>query len=210
MNALWFTLLTTAFLTVGSPKAFGLVRLGVDGGVSLATLSYGTSTGVAVTSPYGTRTGLMAGGILEWGFNDYVSLQLEGNYIQKGATVPNVSNGVTLITSQYDYFEVPLFLKFTADLPLIKPFIAAGPYLAFSVNAQTSNSSTGLSTPLTNYSSTDFGVSGMVGAEFALTPVISFLVDLRYDLGFTDLDSTAITTIRSRSFIIAGGLLIGI
>jgi len=198
------TLMIVGVFAVTSSDAWGLIRIGAEGGLSMASLSSNTTT------IYSTRTGLLAGGILEIGFNDFVSIQIEGNYVQKGSTTGIAIPPSTAVpTLQYDYFAVPVYLKFTADLPVIKPFIGIGPYLAFSINAQ-SVSATGFATTLTTAPGTDFGVSGILGAEFPVAPVVSLFVDLRYDMGFTDLDPTALTTVRTRAFIIGAGVFIGI
>ncbi len=207
----WIGKLTIlSVFVLGSSSAMATLRLGIDGALSMATLSTNT------TVNYTSRTGFMAGGLVEVGFNDFFSLQLEANYVQRGAKVLLTAGAATPInTLQYDYIAVPLYLKLAADFPVVRPFVAVGPYLGFNISAQSvpysapGSTTTTIATPITNAPSIDFGASGMIGAEFSLTPAVGLFVDLRYDWGFTDLDPSLINNYNTRTLLIGAGILVG-
>jgi hypothetical protein len=85
-----------------------------------------------------------------------------------------------------DYIEVPLLLKIKIPLPVIQPFIFAGPTVGFKLNEKlTSN---GTEVPLTEalLKNNDYGA--IFGAGLNLGR--NFMVDVRYSLGMQKVIST--------------------
>jgi len=91
-----------------SSDAFALFRLGADGGVSISTLT--SSTG---GTSYSSNTGLWGGPFFELGDNGW-AIQPECDYIQKGAAPYSSLETTTLVLN---YFEIPVYFKYTFDLP---------------------------------------------------------------------------------------------
>ncbi len=194
------------FLSFQSNPAFALLRLGIEGGLSMAKIDVGPTS----TTTYNNRTGLSAGALLEIGFGNW-SVNGEALYIQKGAVSPGIIPTVDT-TYKFDYFEIPVTLKYTFGTPIVKPFIFAGGYFGFRAKAE---SQVGTNTPTdlsTGYKSSDMGLTFGGGLEIAFTPATSIFANGRYDLGLTNiLDSpTTTTTIKNKAVVLMVGLIFGI
>lgn len=183
-----------------SVNSFALVRLGLQGGISSSNVS---AEPAATTN---SRSGLALGAALELGLGTDLNLQIEGLYLAKGYVVP--AGVLPETTVKTDYFEVPILLKYTIDLLLLKPYLMFGPYFGFKSKAVASNAVG--DTDLTTIKSTDFGLSFGGGLELALTPMTGFFATVRYDLGLTNITDTAGNSAKTKALLIVGGLLFGI
>lgn len=153
---------------------------GVKGGVDFAKLSYSNSGGSISSS---STTGFVIGGYATFEMSSGIMLQPELLYVQKGS---ESSFGSSTTTTNLDYIEIPVLAKysFSAGSSSFKPYAAAGPYLAFNMNAETEGG--GQTTDISdNVKGTDFGLAGEVGANIS-----GFNIGLRYDLGLTDIDDS--------------------
>jgi len=147
------------------------LSLGVKAGVTIATF-HGDDAG----NPE-NRTGFTAGAqaVLHTFLFD---LQVEGLYVQKGAK--DTQNGVE-VTDKYDYFEVPVLLRKNLPGIIIKPYLLAGPALAFNTGAKVAGGGHELDVK-DSVKDTDVGL--VVGAGIANTRNHVF-VEARYTLGMT-------------------------
>lgn len=180
-----------------APLFAGPVGLGIRGGGVLSSV-----TGLPSYASYlhtDFVPGFGAGAFLEFGLNDFLSLQPEAGYIRKGFS-ENIS-GIYVIdpygnivgsadgtyTLHFDYLEFPLLVKAHKSLgPGVSGSLCMGPSLGILLGASEDYSSSSFgsgSAPVTGFSSTDF--SWMFGAGIELG---QFLLDLRYDLGLTGIE----------------------
>jgi len=174
------------FILASSLPAYAL-RLGVHGGVNSS--NFGSDANVN----YNGKSGLLIGGIIESKMGAFFSLQLEADYVQKGISGTNLN-----------YFEIPALLRLNLPFPIITPFAMAGPSLGF-LSSATNSSGADIKS---NFSGTDFGLIVGGGVELAMGPVAALIVQLRYQIGLTDVDKAA-GTLKNNGFQVTGGLLFG-
>ncbi|HET9869776.1 MAG TPA: porin family protein, partial [bacterium] len=139
--------------------------LGVEAGANFSSF-----IGQDVSSVGGlnaSRMGFVGGGFLALNFGPNFALRPEVLFEQKGAAVSGTSTSTEL-----DYIEVPVLLKFGLGTPVINPNILLGPSFAWSTVSKDSNGD------FSNINSSDVGLVGGVEID-----VDKFLVSGRYELG---------------------------
>ncbi|MBD3244344.1 MAG: outer membrane beta-barrel protein [Chitinivibrionales bacterium] len=179
-------------LTVGLASAEDVTSaVGVNGGVNVSHFS-GEDSELDNTST-DPRAAFNAGAFLEIGLNRMFSLQPEVQYTRKGETVKAGSdalNGTWHV--ELAYIEIPLLAKIYFPLSWdTRPFVYAGPFIGFNVNAQTDNIyEVG---PLNFDSDTDLeedvnpfeaGLSMGTGLRHDIEK-LAILLDFRYTLGLS-------------------------
>ncbi|QKG53227.1 porin family protein [Hymenobacter sp. BRD67] len=109
----------------------GVLKYGVKGGFSLSSYS-GSEAGDVTFKP-----GFTAGALINYGFSDLISLQVEALYSQKGALVQNYSTAATTNNTQFrstvQYIDVPVLAKFTTGENGKGLFFEVGPQASFLV-----------------------------------------------------------------------------
>jgi hypothetical protein len=152
------------------------IRFGVKAGGNMAR-----PTGLDGQDPVATlktKTGFTGGVFVSLDFGRTVSVQWEALYTMKGAVYVAADDAFT--DKLYaDYIEVPLLLKVRIPLPVVQPFVFAGPTVGFKL--QEKLESNGEDVPLTQalLKNSDYGT--VFGAGLNLGP--NFMADLRYSLG---------------------------
>lgn len=128
------------------------------------------------------RTGLSVGAFGNMAINNWLTLQTEVNYDQKGGKSESVVN-------KYDYLTVPVLAKFSlgkSDKTALQFNLNAGPYAGFLLNAETEveGSTVDLKDNTENF---EFGVIAGFGMKY---PVANhnIVFDLRMGLGLTSYD----------------------
>jgi hypothetical protein len=122
------TLLSLALLVgvAGAANAQTGLKLGLKGGFNGATFSGSDSKG----SEY--KAGFAAGGLLNYGFSDLISVQGELLYSQKGGSRDYAASGGTNTSkTTLGYIDVPVLLKVTAGDDGKGLFFEAGPQGSF-------------------------------------------------------------------------------
>jgi hypothetical protein len=106
------------------PAAKAQVRLGVKAGANIATVKFDQEV-IDPANIIGFQVGPMLEAISPAGWGVDVALL----YTQKGFNLDDkrIKN---------DYLEVPVNLKWKLMTPLVKPFVAAGPYVGFRVGGK--------------------------------------------------------------------------
>jgi hypothetical protein len=135
------TLLTAAVLVAFATPATGQTSFGVKLGANFASMA-----GDDVTSEFGSRTGLVLGGLARYQVTDLFSVQPELLYSQKGASFSETFLGETIEGDiRLDYLEVPLLLVVNVPVgaPELRPTIHVGPTFAFELNCTISYSGFG-------------------------------------------------------------------
>jgi hypothetical protein len=166
-------LLLTASASTASAQGFG-----VTAGVNMADISGDDIDGSDVDS----RTGFVGGVFYEFKAGSSLSIVPEVLYSMKGGKNALFGDDVTWAN---DFIQVPVLVKYAFGTSSTKPFIFAGPAIAFNINCKFSDPDVDVSCDdlfgSDFVSSTDF--SGILGAGVQWNALD---INLRYDMGFTD------------------------
>jgi opacity protein-like surface antigen len=131
-------------------------------------------------------------------------------YSPMGAHISRNGNGEAAdLTTKLHYLHLPAMgvYFFNFGTPTIKPKAGLGPYVSFLANSSETIEGTEVFTGR-NFSSWDFGLNGMVGVNFLVTPALWLNADLRYAHGLANVNATEASDIsmRNRLFSITVGL----
>ena len=189
-------------LVFATSPANAQMNIGVKGGVSFAKTAV-SGGGISVSSS--TTTGFLGGVYTSFELGSGLMVQPEVLYVQKGAENNNPIGGGTRTTS-LDYIEIPVLAKYGFSTGgSFTPYVAAGPYLAFNMNAEVEQG--GNTTDISDsVKGTDFGLSGEVGADIS-----GFNIGVRYDLGLTGINESTGSGFaggadtKNRAFFITAG-----
>jgi len=192
-------------LVLASASSFA--QLGISKGIK-GGLNFATFGGSDAPSQAMTNTGLAAGVFAEINLPGPISIQPEVLYSVKGykSDVP----GIATNTGTYSYIDIPVLLKFYFPLPVLKPFVFAGPSfgLLMSAKEKTDNTLLGTSREVDvkdNTTGTDIGLVIGVGAKLSLV-ALDLTVDARYDIGLSTLDKSGNTKIYNRVIAVYVGV----
>ena len=169
-------LVFAALLFLGIGQVSAQVRLGVKGGLNIASVHF--STDVLQSD---NVTGFQIGPMIE-GSLPLVGLGFDAAilYAQKGLETKTVSGEKTSLKN--DYIDVPVNLKWKLGLPVMKVYLAAGPYVGFRVGGNKIWDLPGSMVDQVKTKSFSAGLNFGVGVE-----LISHLqVGLNYGLGLTN------------------------
>lgn len=154
-------------------------RMGILGGASFSTFQ---------TSPqeegldFGTRTGLVAGAVVDVGLGRRLTLRLEPAYAQRGSELVLLLFGEeSRGTLKLEYLELPVLLKVGLGSGRIQPYLIGGPTLAYKLSAKTQ--AEGESEDVSeSFQRWDFGIAAGGGLEFPAGSARVFL-EGRYNFG---------------------------
>lgn len=152
------------------------------------TLTYGAKAGLTLSTwtgssvdGIGSRTGIYAGGFVNYKFSQRFALQPELLYSMQGAGETPIVNNVR-VDYTVDYITLPVMLKFYAAPRLNLEF---GPQLALKVNdkVKAKNTVTGVSaTSDIDVRNVDFGLNAGLGYEFSM----GLGIEARYNFGLSE------------------------
>jgi hypothetical protein len=115
-----------------SAYSFAQVGLGIKGGLNIANVS-----GTDVPPGSKTLTGFAAGGYLEISLPLLFTIQPEILYSQKGFTYDeNVFGTNVKVTAKLNYLEIPVLVKYSFPVPVVKPSLYAGPAMGILLGAK--------------------------------------------------------------------------
>lgn len=169
-------LMFAALLLLGIGQANAQVRLGVKGGLNIASVHFCTDV-----LQSDNVTGFQIGPMIE-GSLPLVGLGFDAAilYAQKGLETKTVSGEKTSLKN--DYIDVPVNLKWKLGLPVMKVYLAAGPYVGFRVGGNKIWELPGSMVDQVKTKSFSAGLNFGAGVE-----LISHLqVGLNYGLGLTN------------------------
>lgn len=193
MKTIMFILIAATVLHSGmNIFAQSSISLGVRGGLNFANIT-GKDLPPEVEKSYRTVFGI--GGVGEIGLSDLIFLQVEPRYIQKGANfkASETISDITIThssTGKFNYFEIPVSLKYKIDVGVFKPYLFTGPTVSFLLSAELEeinfegrkkNEDIKDETKLIEFSM-DIGA----GVAYEISPTISLTGDIRYTLGLTN------------------------
>lgn len=165
----WIFAAAILLITTGTAQA--QFRFGVRGGVNIASVSFSRD----LLNPENI-IGFHVGPTLELSL-PIMGLGVEGSvlYSQRGFGV----HGTNL---RSDYVDVPVLAKFKFDMPMVSPYVGAGPYVSFRVSGNKFWNIAGQ--VIDQVQAKDFaaGINLTAGAEV----MNAVQVGLTYSLGLTD------------------------
>jgi hypothetical protein len=174
-------------------------QIGIKAGANFATIQDGIDQLEGIDEePWIPR--LTVGLATSFWMNDYFAFAPEINYSQRGfrATGTNQLGIEYTNTYHYDFVEVPLMFRATFGQQIVRGYINLGPTVSYMVNGKETTEMAGITTEEkidtedTKYSL--FEVGGAVGGGLHInTGLGSFLIDLRYHTGFTNIQKEEFT-----------------
>jgi hypothetical protein len=188
---LFYNIFLILFLILNNIITVAQIRVGLHVGLNLANAVYSIKE-----APIKTKIGLVGGGLIEYKVLDFLFIQPEFSFIQKGINiepmfdndtkylVPDSKESITL-----NYFQIPLLLKIKFEINNIRPFIFAGPNFGFLLKTQGVKESPTFNKTVSykdHFESVDFATDFGLGAEYALSKYTDVFANLRYSLGLSD------------------------
>ena len=173
------------------------VGFGVKGGVNFATVG-----GADAPSNAKSITGFAAGAYAENTIPFLFSIQPEVLYSTKGFTADETidilgSPYTVKETGNLSYIDIPVLLKYTLPVPVLKPALYAGPYVGILLKAKAKGEITGFPAQEMDVkdqtTSTDFGLVFGASANVAI-----ITVSARYGMGLTSMDKGGTGTVYNR------------
>ena len=178
MKRLVTVLVIAAFaglMALPQPAAAG-AQFGLKFGANTAQITGADAEDLAGT--LSSKVGFTAGIFLAFNLGKVVAIQWEALYTMKGATFVALDDSYT--DKLYgDYIEIPLLLKIKIPLPVIQPFVFAGPSVGFKLSEKLVEEGEDVPLDEVLFKNNDYGA--IFGAGFNLGR--SFMIDVRYSLG---------------------------
>jgi hypothetical protein len=211
MRKLSVLLVVPLLLSLALP-AYAQKRIGIIGGVNLATLSIDS-----LQADYKTKNsaGIAIGLAGDVAFTPNVMIRIEPMYMMKGAKFER-SDNTKLGKLKLSYIDVPVELKLMFGTSRARPYVLGGPSVGFLVSAK--RDSLGSDTDVkSNYKSTELGLVGGVGLAFT-TMRHAVFIEGRYQLGLEDIrkdnaprvfPSVASGQVKNQGFQILIGAMFG-
>jgi hypothetical protein len=154
-------------------------NFGIKGGMNVADQYISYNGNSLATSPY---TGFHAGLFYKVEIPFGLGVQIETLYSQKGCYY---TTGNAKVRNRFDYLDIPVYLRWTLKLPLIQPYIGAGPYFSFPLNMKVRGTDDSSKWANTGFNDSDFGIGATLGAEV----FDKLQVSLFYQLGIRNIYS---------------------
>jgi hypothetical protein len=176
------------------------------------TLTYGVKGGLNVSSASvsvpglnispDSRTGVVVGGFVGADFHEYVGMQVEALYSQKGAQVTEFGIEIDL---RLDYVEIPILARGNVRLnPDTRIHVIGGPAFAFKVHDDLDIEDFGLGFGEIELKSWDAGIAVGGGVTFR-----SLIFDARYTFGLVNVNDDDIVgdlvDVKNRAFSLTVG-----
>lgn len=138
-----------------------------------------------------SRVAMQAGGWIAWKFAPMAAVQAELLWTQKGSHAEIDALGISAdVTYVLDYVELPILMRFDLPGAGVRPRIFLGPAIGLPVTTKVRVDQQGFGEEEEELDDVDTEVSGIVGAGLAFPAGVTTLgIDLRYQLGFTEIAS---------------------
>ncbi len=177
-----WSLVAVLLCAASAAPANAETRVGIQAGASFSTFQ---------TSPqeegvdFGTRTGLVAGTVVDLGLGRRLTLRLEPAYAQRGSElVIRLFGEESRGKLKLEYVELPVLLRVGLGGGRIQPYLIGGPTVAYRLSAKTQ---TGAESEDVSefFQRWDFGIAAGGGLEFPAGSARVFL-EGRYNFGLTN------------------------
>jgi hypothetical protein len=185
-------------------RAQGDITWGLKGGLNVSTLRGASDT-------FDSKRGVVAGGFGVFEFAPEFSVEVDALFDMKGAKVAasgiDVSGNFVQSPAGFfvlDYLEIPVLARLHApSLGSLKPYVYAGPTLAFRLSARAEY--TGLpSVDLDSVRMLDSGVAFGLGADLPVG-THELVFDVRYGLGLTNAVEWGGPSLKNDAFSLMAG-----
>jgi outer membrane protein W len=193
----------TLFLTVSAL----LVTLA---SMAQENLSFGPVVGVSIANLRGDisnndwKTGLTAGGFINYSTESGFGLTGQVLYTQLGAQTANKTNQLRL-----NYLQIPVLATyyFGQRGNLVRPKLFLGPHLGFLLNSADKNGNEIKEGDGSNpFNSVDLGATFGAGVNIRILPKIWLNTDVRYGLGLLDVTKNGSTSVQNQNWGVNLGL----
>ncbi len=167
--------------------AVGQFRLGIQAGVNYARLTPPEDLPPSVE--WKTLPGVTVGAIAEIPLGGHLFLQAEPRYIEKGFKYETKGKFHTAtVIETITYVDLSLLLKARLADSSFRPFLFAGPSVAFLISATEGGTLLDGSTfpdfdVESSYKPNDVALEFGLGFEYSLTPRVSIFPAIRYSMG---------------------------
>ena len=193
--------LTVALCALATPTFAQGTVFGVKGGVNFASLSFSDTEEGDETS---SRTTYVIGGFVGIPVTPMISIQPEVLWVPSGTEVDSAELGGQTAEISFNVVQVPVLLKANIGSSSTRPFFIVGPVFGFKASKlkfkigdfeTTDPDETGDD----EASSTDVAIAFGGGVD-----VGKLSVEVRYNLGVKDLDTSS-DSAKTRSFMVLAG-----
>ncbi len=137
------------------------------------------------------RTGFMIGAMSELEFAKMFAVEFSPTFAMKGGGYQDTQGGTDI--GKYSELELPVLFKVKFLQGMIRPYAFVGPNIGLVMSATeslTPANGQGQDTDIkSNTSSIDFALDFGGGAEYMVMKNFGILMDVRYSLGLSDLNS---------------------
>ncbi len=177
--------------------SYSQVGIGIKGGVNFANIG-----GADARTDSKSLTGFAAGGYLEISLPVLFTIQPEVLYSMKGFAVERQYDKHTI---HFNYLEIPVLVKYSFPVPVVKPSLYAGPAMGILLSAKEEDEFGGLPTVETDFTDNTTSVDwGLVLGASANIAVIT--VDIRYTLGLATVEKNIPAKVYNRVWSIMVGI----
>lgn len=199
--------LTFLLLFIASASVFAQAQIGVRAGANWATIVDGEDAPSGVEEPW--RPGIVLGVASSFHITEMIALAPEINYSQRGFMYEGTFDGAAVdYNERHNFLEIPVLLRVSFG-DVLKGYINAGPTLSYWLGGKFKD---GIDEgdldfdAMENEKRLEVGASlgGGIGLD---TGAGSFLIDLRYTRGFTDLEDNLTGDSQFKSQLIAVSLI---
>jgi hypothetical protein len=188
MKKVFWIITALALTAVSSTDVTAQVRLGIRGGVSLATVGGDEVDNVS------SRTGINVGATLLFPLGGNLGLQVGAGIADKGATLDIDAVEATV---KLTYIEVPVLLHLAIPTEgSFTPHLVAGTALSFQMGCDIDGSAGDLnvSAPCDetelDVNSFDVGLMGGAGVDIATSTELTITLDALYNYGLSTIDGS--------------------
>jgi hypothetical protein len=186
-----FIAIAVLSLLVAPTMARAQGGFGIKGGLSYGTATNnGVDPGATQRSGFAIGLGANTGGVVGFG--------IEGLYAQRGFT-----SSVGANSRKLDYIDVPIYLRVSIPVPIISPFVYAGPQGSYELKCGTDTGNCPDSgRPKLTY-------AGVIGGGLRFGVLGGLSVEGRYIYSLTDLNLSTVSTTKSyqaRSLMLLVGI----
>ena len=151
--------------------------------------------------------------------NKNFSIQVEPTYTQEGTGISfRESSKFNYTTNIVSYIKLPVLAKFGLNLDAYKLFIMAGPSVSYGIGLKSyyvKDFPESIDTEKENFSFEeqgikrfDYGISYGGGVETTLAKKIKMVIDVRCNLGLSDIDEVADQETYTESITLSMGLIV--
>ena len=215
MRRLLLLLITAPFLLLTPAPTVAQIKLGVTGGLNLASVNVSSES--AFVPDFESVTRLSLGLSATIPLSETWGLQLAGGYSQRGTMYTFTEDGADIeATLNMDYIELAALgmVSFPVSGERVSAHLLAGPALALESSCRWSSKATFMGTDYEasedcdfNRSNYDLGLAGGGGIEIGLSDALGVSLGVLYTFGLLDIDEDDSDSLKHRVLSVRVGLV---